>query len=146
MTDAATEITNLLYRYAEAMDAGDFAAAAALFTDADLVVGPDASPLTADDMLAIWRDNVITYDDGTPRTRHLVTNPIVEIDRSGHAARCRSVYTVLQQVGAGPLTPIISGRYHDEFAEVEGVWRFTRRDYSLMDLVGDVSQHLRMEL
>ena len=37
----ATAITNLLYRYAELMDAGDFAAVADLFTHARIKVGLD---------------------------------------------------------------------------------------------------------
>lgn len=147
MTSDEVAITNLLAVYAEAMDAGDFEAAAALFDAAELVVAPGSPTLIADEMLAIWRVNVIVYDDGTPRTRHVVTNPIVEIEDGGTVARCRSVYTVLQQVDDGPFSAIVSGRYHDEFAkDVGGNWRFTRRDYSLVDLVGDVSRHLRMQL
>lgn len=144
--DDATAITNLLYVYAEAMDAGDFEAAASLFEHALLIVADGVPPIDSATMLAIWRENVITYDDGTPRTRHVVTNPIVEVDEGASTARCRSVYTVFQQADDGALAPIVSGRYHDEFAKLDGTWRFTRRDYSLVDLVGDVSRHLRMEL
>jgi 3-phenylpropionate/cinnamic acid dioxygenase small subunit len=146
VSSAATEITNLLYRYAEAMDGGDFEAAAALFDEADLVVADGVPPVDAAVMLGIWRDNVIVHDDGTPRTRHVVTNPIIEVVGDGRTATCRSVYTVFQQVGDRPLAAIVSGRYHDEFALVDGAWRFTRRDYSLVDLVGDVSAHLRLDL
>ena len=146
MTGDSTAITNLLYRYAEAMDAGDFETAASLFEHADLVVADGAPTIDSAAMLAIWRDNVIIYEDGTPRTRHVVTNPIVEVDEGASTARCRSVYTVFQQVDGGPLAPIVSGRYQDEFAQIDGAWRFTRRDYSLVDLVGDLSAHVRMEL
>ncbi len=146
MNSADTQITNLLYRYAEAMDRGDFEAAAALFDGADLVVAEGAPSIDAAAMLAIWRDNVIVHGDGTPRTRHVVTNPIIEIADDGRTATCRSVYTVFQQVDDGPLAAIVSGRYHDEFTLADRGWRFTRRDYSLVDLVGDVSAHLRLGL
>lgn len=137
-----TEITNLLYRYAERMDAGDLVGAAALFEHAEIVLTHDGSVTTdAAGILDLWRSMVILHEDGTPRTTHVTTNPIIEID--GDRATCRSYYTVLQQVGDGPLSPIVAGRYHDAFERVDGAWRFRRRDLSMMDLVGDVSRHLR---
>lgn len=146
--ESATEIANLLYRYAEAMDAGDFTGAAELFRHADIVVDPTGAtpPLDADGILAIWEANVIRYDDGTPRTKHVTTNPIIEIDEAAGTATCRSYYTVMQQVPGGPLQPIIAGRYHDRFERVDGRWRFRERNYALMDLFGDLSAHLRMPL
>ena len=80
-----------------------------------------------------------------PRTKHVTTNVIVEF-QSDDAATARSYYTVLQQVGDTPLQVIIAGRYHDEFERVDGTWRFCERDYTLVDLVGDLSRHLRMEV
>ena len=142
----ATAITNLLYRYAELMDAGDFAAVADLFTHARIKVGLDeAEFLDSAAILAMWEDTVIRYEDGTPRTKHVTTNAIVEFE-SEDAATARSYYTVLQQVGDTPLQVIIAGRYHDRFERVGGTWRFSERDYTLVDLVGDLSRHLRMEV
>ena len=140
-------ICNLLYRYAELMDSGDFVAVAELFRHARVVLDPrnDAS-VDADGILQIWTDSVIRYPDGTPRTKHVTTNPIVEVDEDAGTATCRSYYTVFQQTETLALQPIIAGRYHDRFECVEGAWRFTERDYSLVDLVGDLSQHLRMAL
>jgi 3-phenylpropionate/cinnamic acid dioxygenase small subunit len=139
---SAVEITNLLYRYAECMDAGDFAGAAELFRHARIRLGGDAY-VDADGVLQVWEQHVIRYDDGTPRTKHVTTNPIVEIDEDAGTATCRSYYSVLQQVQGGPLQVIIAGRYHDRFERVDGAWRFVERDYSLTDLVGDLSRHLR---
>ena len=137
-------ITNLLYRYAELMDAGDFEGAAAMFEHADLILDHDTDTRTdAAGILEIWRSLVIVHDDGTPRTKHVTTNPIVEVDEALGTATCRSYYTVLQQLGDGPLVPIVAGRYHDRFERVADEWRFSERDYSMMDLVGDVSRHLR---
>ena len=90
-----------------------------------------------------YRSTVVTYADGTPRTRHVTTNPIIELD--GDVARVRSVYTVLQQVEGSAVQPIISGRYHDTLRRINGRWRFTERCF-LVDLVGDLSRHLRFEL
>ena len=137
-----TEIANLLYSCAEFMDSGDFAGAADLFRHSRLRVstGPDGT-VDADTMLSLWRGMVIVYPDGTPRTKHVVTNPIIEVDDAG-TATCRSYYTVLQQTDDFPLQVIVTGRYHDRFERVDGRWRFTYRDYSLIDALGDVSHHL----
>ena len=144
ISDEAT-ICNLLYRYAEVMDSGDFAATAELFRHARVVLDPANNvSVDADGLLKLWTDSVIRYPDGTPRTKHVTTNPIVEIDDETGTATCRSYYTVFQQTDTLPLQPIVAGRYHDRFEHAAGTWRFTERDYSLVDLVGDISQHLRL--
>jgi 3-phenylpropionate/cinnamic acid dioxygenase small subunit len=140
---AETEIANLLYRYAEFMDSGDFAGAAALFEHARLRVGGGGDgTVDSATMLTLWRSGVTVYPDGTPRTKHVVTNPIIEVDDAAGSATCRSYYTVFQQTGDFALQPIVAGRYHDQFQRVDGQWRFVFRDYSLMDMIGDVSHHL----
>jgi 3-phenylpropionate/cinnamic acid dioxygenase small subunit len=140
-------ICNLLYRYAEFMDLGDFAGAAALFAGARIRIGPgDEGFVDSAGVLAIWESSVIRYGDGTPRTKHVTTNAIVDIDASGASATARSYYTVFQQVDDFALQPIIAGRYHDRFSKVHGAWQWAERDYSLVDLVGDLSHHLTMDL
>ncbi len=140
-----TQIANLLHSYAEFMDAGDFASAAALFVHARLRLGPDTE-VDADTMLSMWRAMVIVYPDGTPRTKHVVTNAIIEADDDAATASCRSYYTVLQQTDDFPLQVVVTGRYADRFERVHGQWRFTYRDYSLIDQVGDLSHHLSQQL
>jgi hypothetical protein len=49
---------------------------------------------------------------------------------------------VLQATDKVPLQVIAAGRYHDEFERAGGQWRFRFRDYSLMDLAGNLSDHL----
>lgn len=140
-----TEICNLLYRYAETMDAGRFEELAdGLFRDTVFVIGPDgAAKLDAKQMVDLICRLTIRYPDGTPRTKHVITNPLVEVDEAAGTASCRSYYTVFQQVEDGPLQPVVCGRYHDRFVRAGGRWRFAERDYTLMDLVGDTSAHLR---
>jgi len=138
-----TQIANLLYTYAERMDSGDFAGAAALFEHARLRVGgPGDGTIDAATVLAIWKSTVVLYPDGTPRTKHVITNPIIEVDAAAGTASCRSYYTVIQQTDDFPLQTIVTGRYHDQFERVDGRWRYCFRDYSLMDMIGDVSHHL----
>ena len=81
----------------------------------------------------------IYEDTGTPKTRHLTSNVIVDTD--GDSASARSCFTVFQATEALPLQPIILGRYHAGFERVDGRWRFRRREM-YVDLIGDCSAHL----
>lgn len=143
--DDATAITNILYRYAEMIDAGQFEELEAeLFGRARFIVAaPPAVRLDGAAMAALIVATTIRHADGTPRTRHVITNPILDIDRDAGTATCRSCYTVFQQTDALPLQPIVAGRYHDRFAREDGRWHLTERDYTMLDMIGDVSQHLR---
>ena len=140
---AETQITNLLYRYAECIDTGDLEGAAELFEHARIRVGgSDRDTIDAARLLAIWKSLIVLHGDGTPRTKHVTTNPIIEIDEDAGTANCRSYYTVLQQTDELPLQTIVAGRYHDRFERLDGKWRFSYRDLTLIDMAGDVSQHL----
>ena len=147
MTADSVAITNLLYRYAECMDNGDFAGAAGLFSTARIriAVGDDGF-VDAAGIRAIFESTVTRYADGTPRTKHVTTNAIVDIDADGTTAAARSYYTVFQQVDDFALQPIIAGRYHDRFAKTDGVWRWVERDYTNIDLIGDLGRHTSTEL
>ncbi|MDR0281215.1 MAG: nuclear transport factor 2 family protein [Paucimonas sp.] len=93
MSTSSVLISNLLYRYAECLDCGDFVSAASLFRHARIRVGKDAPLIDADGMLRLLRELVILYPCGTPRTRHVTSNPIFEIDEAGNRATVRSCYT-----------------------------------------------------
>jgi len=141
--NSATLITNLLYRYAELMDLGDLEGVAALFARAEVKVGGGAIVHGAEPMLELWRANVKIHPCGTPRTKHVITNAIVEVDEAAGSAACRSYYTVLQATPDLPLQVIGAGRYHDTFArDAQGAWHFATRDYSMFDSVGNLAEHL----
>ncbi|HEY5155225.1 MAG TPA: nuclear transport factor 2 family protein [Acidimicrobiales bacterium] len=144
----AVAVTNLLYRYAELMDLGDFEAVADLLADCVITVeGVPGEQRGRATILAMYVDWTRRYEDGTPRSRHLLSNPIVEVDAEAGTATVRSSYTVFQQTDVLALQPIIIGRYHDSFARGETVddgdrgWHFTHR-HLFTDLTGDLSQHL----
>lgn len=141
--NSAVAITNLLYSYGACMDAGNFEGAAQLLSDATVrLMGGEEVP--GRDMLGLWQRMVILHDGGLPGTKHVITNPILEIDDIAGIASCRSVYIVLQSLPGFPLQIIAAGRYDDRFGRADGIWRFTFRDYSLFDMQGDLSRHLRM--
>ena len=141
MADPAIDIPNLLYRYAELMDAAQFADCARLFDHGCLVAG-GREVRGAERIVQFWRRFVRIQADGTLGTRHLVTNPQIALAPDGQSARCRSQWTVLQQAAGLPLQVIGSGRYRDEFALIDGGWCFTRREYAQVDFWGDTSAHL----
>jgi 3-phenylpropionate/cinnamic acid dioxygenase small subunit len=140
MTDARDAIERIVYGYAERVDAGDFAGVAELFERATYKGGGPDDPgvVGSAPVLEILEQMVRRYDDGTPRTKHVTTNLVVEVD--GDTARARSYYTVFQQLEDFPLQPIIAGRYHDTFAW-SAEWYLMER-VIFCDLIGDLSRHL----
>ena len=133
-------IENLIAKYAELVDAGDFTGVGALLADATFTGG--AGSVTGRDAIEkMLRDSLIVYDDGTPRTKHITTNVAIEVDEEAGTAVARSYFTALQAAPDLPLQPIVSGRYHDRFERHDGRWRFVERRVRT-DLVGDVSRHL----
>ena len=148
-SNSAREIENLLYAYGEYIDAGDFARVAGLFAHAKIMPDEGASPETSvvgeDAVLAMYQASTRLHSDGTPRTKHIITNAIIEVDPNDGEASARSYFTVLQQTDVLALQPIISGRYHDTFARVDDRWAFATR-IMRVDLVGDLKEHLLYEL
>lgn len=136
---AHEEIRNLLGLYCEVMDAGDWARLGALFADAVLTDGEGQEVARGADAVASLYAAMVVLHDGSPRTRHLTTNPVITVE--GGTAECRSSFAVLQQVGDRPLQPVAAGRYRDRFLHADGAWRFASRAFHL-DQVGDTSQHL----
>lgn len=142
---ASDEIRNLLGSYCECMDRGDFDGIGALFADGALA-DEHGTPIAAgaDGVASFYRAGTQLYA-GSPRTKHLVSNSVVEIDEGAGRAVVRSSYVVFQQTDSLPLQAIIAGRYRDAFTRTDGTWRFTERRF-FVDLLGDLSQHLRYEV
>lgn len=138
--DPAIAIPNLLYTYAMRFDDGDFAGAAALF-DKGGVIANGHRIAGREAILALWRRWVKTYD-GKPLTRHIITNPIIELAEDGQSATCRSQWTVIQAAPGYPLQIVASGRYRDRLGCDGDGWHFIEREYVQTDLVGDDSAHV----
>jgi len=135
------EIENLIGRYAELVDDGDFAGVGELFADGTFH-GRDAAFTGSDEVTAMLHDQIRLYPNGTPLTRHLTTNLIVEADEEAGTATSRSSVTIFQATPELPLQPIAAGRYADQFRRADGVWRFSSRRVTFQ-LTGDLSHHLR---
>lgn len=134
----------LLARYAEAIDAGDFAAVGALLAAAT-VEDADGNEVAsgASAIEALFAATTRRHGDGTPLTSHVITNVIVDrIDADELEVRSR--FTVLQAADGLPLQPIVVGRYVDRMRRIDGAWRFVRRRM-IPERWGDVSQHLTFD-
>jgi 3-phenylpropionate/cinnamic acid dioxygenase small subunit len=145
MPDSAREIENLVYRYAERIDAGDLAGVAELFRHGRIEAAPGVVVEGAENVRRLYEGSTRLYEDGTPRSRHVTTNVIIEVDDDAGTAAARASYVVFQQTDELPLQPIIAGRYRDSFHRVEGEWCFDTRQM-FVDLTGDLSRHLLFEL
>jgi 3-phenylpropionate/cinnamic acid dioxygenase small subunit len=137
------QIENLIYCYAERIDGGDLEGVAELFRNAEIVSTAHNVRRTGfDEVLQMYRLSCRLHEStGTPLTKHLTTNVIVELDENGMEASARSYYTVIQATHSLSLQPIISGRYKDRFRKVETQWEFASREM-IVDLIGDCSAHL----
>jgi 3-phenylpropionate/cinnamic acid dioxygenase small subunit len=133
-------VTELLYRYAELVDAGDFDGVGELLGRGNFqgVTGREA-------IAKLFATTTRRFPDhgNTPRTRHLVLNPIVDVD--GDTATARSTFCVVQRTEIVVLQPIVVGRYSDAFGRDEDGWYFRGRAVEV-EMVGDVSDHLMMDL
>jgi len=143
MSDAHEAIRNLLGRYCELMDAGHFASLAELFAHATLAdEHGNVFATGAEEMRTMWDRQTILYD-GSPRTRHVTANPVIDVDEQAGIAQVSSSYVVFQGTEELPLRPIVTGRYLDTFTRsADGTWHFTQRRYAI-DHIGDLSHHLR---
>ncbi len=148
--DDARLIQNVLFTYAERIDAGDFDGVAELFTHGRIHgmenPPPEATFEGSDGVRAMYEATTRRYpDDGTPKTHHITSNVIIEVDDAGERASSRSYYCVMQATDALALQPIITGHYRDSFHKVDGRWWFDTR-VMFVRQVGDLSQHLLFDL
>src|SRR4051812_39411691 len=139
--DDHRQIERLIYLYPYHLDEGRFDLMAELFSDADLYIGGElVAHHDPDSVVELWNRYIRVYPNGTPRTRHIATNLLIEDDGPDHA-RAHSYILVVQHAPGASLAPIIAGDYLDWFAKVDGAWRFTERHIG-NDLFGDLSHHL----
>jgi hypothetical protein len=143
--DDKLAVTELLYRYAELIDAGDFDGVGQLLARATFGGTGPQGVSGAEAIAKLFAATTRRYPDhgNTPRTRHLVLNPIIELS-SERTATSRSTFCVVQNTEAVALQPIVVGRYFDSFTCDDDGWHFTERKVEVQ-MVGDVSDHLMVD-
>ncbi len=139
MTDH-DQITALIHAYAGRLDAGDLDGVAALFEHATWRSDSTRAVLQGTGQVRAVYDRVHLYD-GSPRTKHLITNLSIDMQPGADRARSDCYFTVLHGIVPGePIQTILSGRYADRFERVSGTWRFADR-LIVVDLAGDQRKH-----
>jgi hypothetical protein len=143
--DDKLTITELLYRYAELIDAGDFDGVGALLSRATFGGTGPQGVSGAQNIAKLFAATTRRYPEhgNTPRTRHLVLNPIIELSPE-RTAISRSTFCVVQDTAAVPIQPIVVGRYFDTFGRDESGWYFTERKVEIQ-MIGNVSDHLMVD-
>ena len=101
------------------IDDGDLEGVAELFRRAEIVSTVHNVRRTGfDEVLQMYRRSCRLYEaTGTPLTKHLTTNVIIELDENGMQASARSYYTVIQATDSLPLQAIISGQVQGSFSQ-----------------------------
>ena len=151
--EARHEISKLIYGYSEALDGGDLDGVTRILEHCTIrvpqndveVTGPAEIRKMFEDYTAFYRGEEPASPDtpgAHPHTCHFVANLVIDVDDDGLHAKARSYVIVFQARPGFELRPIFRNRYHDQFACVDGAWRFTERVEILDEFQGDVSHHL----
>lgn len=133
-------IRDLLGRYCELVDGASWAEVGELFEHGALFDDRGNELARGAAAVAAFYQRSVQLHDGSPRTKHIVTNVVAESIQAERIV-VRSSYLVLQALDDFPLQPIITGRYRDTFVRTGSGWAFAERRFTL-DLAGDLSRHL----
>ena len=130
MSEDKLAVTELLYRYAELIDAGDFDAVGQLLARATFGRQPGRRAMSGADA---HRETVRDDDPALPRAREHAAHPASGAQshrrdqRRANRHRARSTFCVIQNTETVPLQPIVVGRYFDTFSCDDAGWYFTER-------------------
>lgn len=122
-----SDIRRMLIEYGAFLDAKDYAAYAALFAeDGEWIggFGRFTGPAAIRQMLEV---NLGAPEPGfvNKANFHMLTNPLIEID--GDRAHVTSKYLFWTRSPDNSPTPLLAGRYVDEFVRRDGQWKIARR-------------------
>jgi 3-phenylpropionate/cinnamic acid dioxygenase small subunit len=144
--DDRIAIENLIFRYARFVDTAQYEALGALFADAVITANKTTEHFRgAAQVRDYWRMSNKRFEDGTPKTHHVVTNLEFDSPEGGNEVHVKSCFTVLQATGKVPLQPIACGRYDDVFEKGPAGWRF-RCKHIEVTLLGNMSDHLNVDI
>jgi 3-phenylpropionate/cinnamic acid dioxygenase small subunit len=132
-------IEALLHRYGALLDAGDVDGVVAMFSRATWRSAAAGTVLRTPEEIRAVYENIVLHD-GSPGTRHLMTNIVIEVEEGADDATGTSTYTVLQSVDGGPIGIVVVGRYEDRYHRGPDGWHLTDRLFHV-DLQGDTSRH-----
>lgn len=126
------EIRQVIERYASAVDRGDGAAAAALFTDDgefEIWLDPTQDQPTSTRRGPAEITAAINGLRGNYLTQHVIASSVIDVnvddDHANGITQCTAHHVKLGD--AEPRDEVMHLSYDEQLARVEGHWRFTRR-------------------
>lgn len=128
-------IARLLMRYADALDARDWAALDAVFAaDASARYQGIGDFHGRDAIVAVVRDALAACGP----TQHLLGNIRIEVDGDRASARCylQAIHAGLGARAASTLS--VWGEYRDRLARGPEGWRIVHRELALCHIAGDI--------
>ncbi len=138
---AEQAIARICYDYARAVDTGDLERLRHIFRHGKIRIdGVDDQHVGGDGVVEMFRRYTKFFDDGTPSTKHVTTNLLIDVEGPERATSW-SYFTVLQARPELPLQIVIAGRYLDTWEPRDGEWALIDR-FEYCDLIGDMSQHI----
>lgn len=147
LTNDYEAIRTLSYTYTFLLDDGDFAAVGELLADA--VLQPAMPGVLGDEIRGreavenFYRSQVVTYKNGRPMTRHLITNQAIDLDAANSTATARCYFTVLQRPPQLPYQIVVGGQYFDRFVKIGDEWRFAAKTIHVEHL-NEIKHHFRI--
>jgi uncharacterized protein (TIGR02246 family) len=125
--EAESDIRRMLIEYGKFLDAKDFASYAALFAEDGVWTGGFGSftgPAAIEKMLV---ENLGAPEAGfvNKSNFHMLTNPVIDVQ--GDRASVESKYLFWSASPDNRPTPLLAGRYIDEFVKRDGEWKIARR-------------------
>lgn len=135
-------IERVLFAYCTGIDRGDFESTAALFGTDGLYGLVDAGAAKGSGQVLRMLQASVRLYDGVPRTRHVVTNVVIDVAHDEQTGRAQSYIHVLHAAPGDPLRSVVAGTYFDQLHVVDGAWQFAERRIHI-ELTGDLSTHLQ---
>ncbi|OCK73808.1 hypothetical protein K432DRAFT_410391 [Lepidopterella palustris CBS 459.81] len=119
-------ISNLLARYCDLFDSGDYEGYSQLFSHGR-IVGPDGAVREGAVAVLHHQQHSTLYEDGTPRTSHVNSNLHIEVADDRMTATARSYVTVFQALEDFRFSRLLAG----------GIWILFTKSMELGIFVSD---------
>jgi ketosteroid isomerase-like protein len=124
------ELSDLVHRYAVGVDARDWDAVAALFTDDAVLVVPEP-PRTLEPATERTVREAMAALDGVVRTVHEVAAEVYDVAGDTATGRVTGAAHHLVERDSEPVDLCWRLRYADDYRRTPEGWRFTRRELTI---------------